>query len=255
MTMVKHVALGATLVLCASAVASLQRGPVAAGSLTSVDGIRVGQVTLSGRPTGCTVILVDGDGAVGGVSQRGAAPGTRETDLLDPLNMVERVNGIALSGGSAYGLDVAQGVMRYLEEHRTGFPIGGGVVPIVPAAVIFDLGFGGRPDIRPASDCGYRAATSATSGPVAEGNIGAGAGATVGKLAGRGAPGPKRTPMKAGVGSAAIRLDSGLVVAALAVVNAANSSSDCPRTSARHVAVWIRFCGSFRFPRNGWGER
>lgn len=225
--MVKQVALGATFVICAAAVASLQRAPDAGGSLTSVEGIRVGHITLTERPTGCTVVIVDGEGAVGGVSQRGAAPGTRETDLLDPLNMVEKVNGIALSGGSAYGLDTAQGVMRFLEEQRIGFPIGGGVVPIVPAAVIFDLGFGNRPEIRPTADCGYRAAMAATTAPVIEGNVGAGAGATVGKLGGRGtATGVRRTPMKAGVGSAAIRLDSGLVVAALAVVNAVGDVVD-----------------------------
>ena len=152
--------------------------------LTQVAGLKVGHFTLSERPTGCTVVLVDGAGAVGGISQRGAAPGTRETDLLDPLNMVERVNAIVLTGGSAYGLDAAQGVVRYLEEHKTGYPIAGTVVPIVPAAVLMDLGFGGSSSIRPTADCGYRAATSATDGPVAEGNIGAGAGATVGKLLG-----------------------------------------------------------------------
>src|ERR1043166_9365442 len=105
--------------------------------ITQVPGIRVGHFTLSERPTGCTVVLVDGAGAVGGVSQRGAAPGTRETDLLDPLNLVERVNAIVLSGGSAFGLDAAQGVVRYLEEKQIGFKTGAGVVPIVPAAVIF----------------------------------------------------------------------------------------------------------------------
>ena len=109
--------------------------------LTQVAGLKVGHFTLSERPTGCTVVLVDGAGAVGGISQRGAAPGTRETDLLDPLNMVERVNAIVLTGGSAYGLDAAQGVVRYLEEHKTGYPIAGTVVPIVPAAVLMDLGF------------------------------------------------------------------------------------------------------------------
>src|SRR5512144_883552 len=110
--------------------------------ITQVGGLKVGHFTLSERPTGCTVVLADGPGAVGGVSQRGAAPGTRETDLLNPLNMVERVNAIVLTGGSAYGLDSAQGVVRYLEEHKTGFPIAGTVVPIVPAAVLMDLGFG-----------------------------------------------------------------------------------------------------------------
>src|SRR3954447_5417694 len=140
--------------------------------LTDVPGIRVGHFTMPQRPTGCTVILVDGAGAAAGVSQRGAAPGTRETDVLDPLNMVDKVNAIVLSGGSAFGLDAAQGVMRYLEEKNVGYKTGAGVVPIVPAAVLFDLGFGGDAKIRPTADCGYKAATAATDGPVAEGNVG-----------------------------------------------------------------------------------
>jgi L-aminopeptidase/D-esterase-like protein len=189
--------------------------------LTQVDGLKVGHFTLSERPTGCTVVLVDGAGAVGGVSQRGAAPGTRETDLLDPLNMVERVNAIVLTGGSAYGLDAAQGVVRYLEERKVGYPIAGTVVPIVPAAVLMDLAFGGSSTIRPTADCGYRAATTASNGPVAEGNVGAGAGATVGKLLG----GNERA-MKAGLGSASISLPSGLVVAAIAAVNAVGDVID-----------------------------
>jgi L-aminopeptidase/D-esterase-like protein len=183
--------------------------------LTDVEGLRVGHITLAERPTGCTVVLVDGAGVPGGVSQRGAAPGTRETDLLDPLNLVDKVNAIVLSGGSAYGLDAAQGVVRYLEERKIGWDVGAaGVVPIVPAAILFDLGFGGDPTIRPTADCGYRAAMAATSGAVAEGNVGAGAGATLGKVAGR------ERSMKGGVGSAAIRLPNGLVVGALVAVNA-----------------------------------
>src|SRR5687767_13274606 len=154
-------------------------------TLTAVPGIKVGHHTLSERPTGCTVILVEGAGATGGVSQRGGAPGTRETDLLDPLNMVDRVNAVVLAGGSAYGLDAAQGTVRYLEERGIGWRVGAaGVVPIVPAAILFDLGFGGNAKIRPTADCGYRAAAAASGGPVAEGNVGAGAGATVGKLGG-----------------------------------------------------------------------
>jgi L-aminopeptidase/D-esterase-like protein len=195
--------------------------------LTEVPGIRVGHHTLSERPTGCTVILADGDGAVGGVSQRGGAPGTRETDLLDPSNLVERVNAVVLSGGSAFGLDAAQGVVRYLEERGIGYKTGAGVVPIVPAAILFDLGFGGDAKIRPTADCGYRAAAAATDGAVAEGNVGAGAGATVGKL-GTGGPGGagRRGPMKAGIGSAAIRLADGLVVAAIVAVNAVGDIVD-----------------------------
>jgi L-aminopeptidase/D-esterase-like protein len=194
--------------------------------LTQVTGLKVGHHTLTERPTGCTVVLVEGAGAVGGVSQRGAAPGTRETDLLDPLNMVERVNAIVLTGGSAYGLDAAQGVVRYLEERKVGYAIAGTVVPIVPAAVLMDLGFGGSSTIRPTADCGYRAATAATDGPVVEGNVGAGAGATVGKLLGG-----RERAMKAGIGSAAISLPNGLVVGALVAVNAVGDVID-PTTGA-----------------------
>ena len=198
--------------------------------LTAVDGIKVGHFTLTERPTGCTVILVDGDGAVGGVSQRGGAPGTRETNLLDPLNMVDKVNAVVLSGGSAFGLDSAQGVVRYLEEHNVGYKTAAGVVPIVPAAILFDLGFGGNAKIRPTADCGYKAATAASDAPVAEGNVGAGAGATVGKMGGvvehPGYPPGRRMPMKAGIGSAAIALPNGLVVAAIVAVNAVGDIID-----------------------------
>jgi L-aminopeptidase/D-esterase-like protein len=204
--------------------------PTGGRGLTEVHGIRVGHHTLTERPTGCTVILVDGVGASGGVSQRGGAPGTRETDLLDPLNMVDRVNAIVLSGGSAFGLDVAQGVMQYLEERGIGYKTGAGVVPIVPAAILYDLGTGGRPQIRPTAECGRAAATAATTGPVAEGNVGAGAGATVGKMGGlaehAGYPAGRRGPMKGGTGSAAIRLPNGLVVAALVAVNAVGDIVD-----------------------------
>jgi L-aminopeptidase/D-esterase-like protein len=199
----------------ASRAAPVNRG------ITHVPGIRVGHFTLTERPTGCTVILVDGDGAVGGVSQRGGAPGTRETDLLDPLNMVDKVNAISLSGGSAFGLDAAQGVVRYLEERRIGWNVGAaGVVPIVPAAILFDLGFGGDPKIRPTAECGYKAATAASNGAVGEGNVGAGAGATVGKMGGA------RRAMKGGLGSSSITLPSGLIVGAIVAVNAAGDVID-----------------------------
>ena len=210
-----------TIVVCAltfgeaSSTALRQSAPAAVKGLTAVDGLRVGHHTLTQRPTGCTVIIVEGDGASGGVSQRGGAPGTRETDLLNPLNLVDKVNAVVLSGGSAYGLDAAQGAVRFLEEHNVGWKVGSaGVVPIVPAAILFDLGFGGNPKVRPDADCGYRAATAASTGPVQEGNVGAGAGATVGKISGA-------RPMKTGIGSAAITLPNGLVVAALVAVNAA----------------------------------
>lgn len=194
--------------------------PTGGRGLTEVHGLKVGHHTLSERPTGCTVILIDGDGAVGGVSQRGGAPGTRETDLLDPLNMVDKVNAVVLAGGSAYGLDAAQGVVRYLEERNIGWKVGAnGVVPIVPAAILFDLGFGGNPRVRPTSDCGYRAATAAATSAVVEGNVGAGAGATVGKMGGG-------RSMKGGLGSAAIALPNGLVVAAIVAVNAVGDVVD-----------------------------
>lgn len=199
--------------------------PGVARGITQVPGIRVGHFTLPGGLTGCTVLLADGDGAVGGVAQRGGAPGTRETDLLDPTNLVERVNAVVLTGGSAFGLDSAQGVMRYLEEKNVGFKTAAGVVPIVPGAVIFDLQFVGASKARPTADCGYRAATAANSGAVGEGNVGAGAGATVGKIGGG------RRPMKAGIGSAAIELPNGLVVGAIVAVNAVGDVID-PSTGA-----------------------
>jgi L-aminopeptidase/D-esterase-like protein len=203
--------------------------PTGGRGLTEVHGIKVGQHTLSERPTGCTVILVDGEGVPGGVSQRGGAPGTRETDLLDPANMVDKVNAVVLSGGSAYGLDTAQGVVRYLEERNIGWKVGAGVVPIVPAAILFDLGFGGDPKMRPTADCGYKAALAATAGPVDEGNVGAGAGATVGKMGGR--------SMKGGTGSAAITLPNGLIVAAIVAINAVGDIID-PTTG--HVVAGTR---------------
>lgn len=186
-------------------------------TLTAVPGIRVGHHTLVERPTGCTAILADG-GAVGGVSQRGGAPATRETDLLDPLNLVDRVNAISLSGGSAFGLDAASGVVRWLEEKGLGWETRAARVPIVPAASFYDLHVGGKPSVRPAADCGYKAAQAATSAPVTEGNVGAGAGATIGQIGDR--------PMKSGIGSAAIALASGLVVGALVAVNSAGDIID-----------------------------
>src|SRR5919106_1389344 len=141
--------------------AAQQLKPTGGRGLTEVHGIKVGHHTLSERPTGCTVILVDGDGAVGGVSQRGGAPGTRETDLLDPSNLVEKVNAVVLSGGSAFGLDAAQGVVKYLDERKIGYKTVAGVVPIVPGAILYDLHFGGKPEIRPTADCGMKAALAA----------------------------------------------------------------------------------------------
>lgn len=181
-------------------------------SVTDVPGIEVGHAQDDDALTGCTVILCR-QGAVGGVDVRGGAPGTRETDLLNPINLVEKVHAVMLAGGSAFGLDAASGAMRYLEEHKIGFNTGVGLVPIVPAAIIFDLNLG-RSDIRPDAEMGYRACVAASPGPVTEGNAGVGAGATVGKILG-----PKRA-MKSGLGTASIALGGGLVVGALAVVNA-----------------------------------
>jgi L-aminopeptidase/D-esterase-like protein len=202
----------AALALLATGAAGLAQQPERHATLASIPGIRVGHHTLTERPTGCTAIIVDG-GAVGGVSQLGSAPGTRETDLLHPANAPDRVDAIVLSGGSAFGLDTANGVMRWLDEHERAFGRGTRV-PVVPAAVLIDLWVGGKPTIRPGADCGYRAAAAASADPVAEGSVGAGAGATVGKLTGL------DRAMKGGLGSAAIALPSGLRVAALAAVNA-----------------------------------
>lgn len=184
------------------------------GTLTDVPGIKVGHCTLKTRPTGCTVILCEA-GAVAGVDVRGSAPGTRETDLLNPVNSVQQVQAIVLSGGSAYGLDTASGVMRFLESHGRGFKIGNlGVVPIVPAAILMDLGVGDF-KIRPNADSGYQACLAATSDPVPQGNVGAGAGATVGKMFGQ------QFAMKAGLGSASIKVgNTGIVVGAIVAVNA-----------------------------------
>jgi L-aminopeptidase/D-esterase-like protein len=183
------------------------------GSVTDVGGIRVGHFTDTRRPTGCTVMLFE-NGAVAGVDVRGSAPGTRETDLLNPIDTVQKVNALMLAGGSAFGLDAATGVMRYLEENKMGFHIGSIVVPIVPAAVLFDLGVG-DPKIRPDEHSGYAACEAASNAPPREGNVGAGAGATVGKMFGM------QAAMKSGIGTASIRVgSSGLVVGAIVAVNA-----------------------------------
>ena len=190
------------------------------GSITDVPGLKVGHYTLKERPTGCTVMLCEA-GATAGVDVRGSAPGTRETDLLSPINAVQQVNAILLSGGSAYGLDAASGVMRYLEEKKAGVHIGPlGVVPIVPAAILMDLGVGDF-HIRPNAESGYQACLAASSGPVMEGNVGAGAGATIGKMFG-----PKFS-MKSGLGTASVTIgDTGIVVGALVAVNAVGDVVD-----------------------------
>jgi L-aminopeptidase/D-esterase-like protein len=190
-----------------------------AWGLTAIPGLKVGQVTLSQRPTGCTVVLAEGR-AVGGVDVRGGAPGTRELALLDPVNTVSVVHAVVLSGGSAFGLDAASGVVRYLEERDIGYRAGLAVIPIVVGAILFDLSIGDDPSIRPDADCGYRAATQASDETPAEGNVGAGAGATVGKLRGG------DRAMKGGVGTASITLDNGLTVAAIVAVNAVGDIID-----------------------------
>jgi len=196
------------------------RAQPANSTLTAVPGVKVGHHTLVERPTGCTAILVEA-GATAGVDVRGAAPASAETDLLKPVNLVQQVYAISLSGGSAFGLDSRSGVMRYLDEKNIGFKAYGSInVPIVPAASLIDLNVGTNPKIRPTADCGYRAAQAATTASVVEGNVGAGTGATVGKSGGAG------RAMKAGIGSAAIRMRDGLIVAALVAVNAAGDVID-----------------------------
>jgi L-aminopeptidase/D-esterase-like protein len=180
--------------------------------ITAVPGIRVGHWTDIDALTGCTVVLCEA-GAVGAVEVRGGAPGTRETDLLRPEMMVQEVHGVLLTGGSAFGLAAADGVMRYLEERGVGFDAGVAKVPIVPAAVLFDLAVGDS-ERRPDADTGYAACLAAGEGAVPEGQVGAGTGATVGKLLG---------PigfMRGGIGSSAIELSAGVVVGSIAAVNA-----------------------------------
>ena len=186
---------------------------IQAGSITDVAGIRVGQATDRSARTGCTVVLCGEHGAICGVDVRGAAPGTRETDLLQPGNLVERVHAVLLAGGSAYGLDAAAGVMRFLEERNIGFDAQVARVPIVPAAVIFDLAVGSA-KVRPDAAMGYQACVNAAREGVEEGAVGAGAGAMVGKILGVGLASP------GGVATAATRLAGGASVGVLVVVNA-----------------------------------
>jgi L-aminopeptidase/D-esterase-like protein len=191
------------------------------GAITDVPGIKVGHFTEERRPTGCTVVISE-QGAIAGVDVRGGAPGTRETDLLDPVNLVEKVHAVLLSGGSAFGLDATAGVMKYLEEREIGYDVKVTKVPIVPAAVLIDLHIGDA-KIRPTSESGYKACQAATTGPVAEGNVGAGAGATVGKAFGL------SQAMKGGLGTASLKLPSGIIIGALVAVNALGDVRD-PKT-------------------------
>jgi L-aminopeptidase/D-esterase-like protein len=189
-------------------------------------GLKVGHFTDARRATGCTVVLCGEEGAVAGVDVRGAAPGTRETDLLRPDNLVEHVHAVLLTGGSAFGLDAAGGVMRWLEERGIGLPVGPCKVPIVPTAVLFDLWVGdGR--VRPDAQAGYAACDAAGDGAVAQGSVGAGAGALVGKLFG------VQRAMKGGIGFASLTVE-GITVAALIAVNAIGDVID--PASGRPVA-------------------
>ncbi|NWG18461.1 MAG: P1 family peptidase [Chloroflexi bacterium] len=182
-------------------------------TLTDVPGILVGHATNLEAATGCTVVICP-DGTIGGVDQRGGAPGTRETDLLRPMHLVGTVNAVVLSGGSAYGLAAADGVMRYLEAHNIGYHSRAGyLVPIVPEAILFDLAVG-RSDVRPDAAMGYAACEAAGAGPVQQGTVGAGTGCRVGAVYGN------AYATKGGIGSASIDLGDGLVVAALMAVNA-----------------------------------
>ncbi|MBZ0281161.1 MAG: P1 family peptidase [Anaerolineae bacterium] len=189
-------------------------------TLTDVPGILVGHATDLAAATGCTVIICP-DGTIGGVDQRGGAPGTRETDLLRPMHLVETVNAVMLSGGSAYGLASADGAMRYLEAHGIGYKATGGrfIVPIIPTAILMDLGIG-LSTVRPDAAMGYTACEAATADPVVQGTVGAGTGCRIGAMLGN------NFATKGGIGSASIDLGDGLIVAALIAVNSVGDVLD-----------------------------
>ena len=197
--------------------------------ITDIPGLLVGHAQDEDAITGCTVLIYE-KGAVAGVDQRGGAPGTRETDALHPLHLVTHVHAIVLAGGSAYGLDSASGVMRYLEEKGVGFNVGVARVPIVPTAILFDLSIG-KSDRRPDAEMGYQACLNATNTPPAEGNVGAGMGATVGKVFGMG------QAMKSGIGTAAMEIGRGVIVSAIMAVNAFGDVID-PETN--HIIAGAR---------------
>jgi L-aminopeptidase/D-esterase-like protein len=201
-------------------------------SLTDVPGLQVGHWTNLEAATGCTVVLCP-QGAVAGVDVRGGAPGTRETALLDPVNMIEQVHAILIGGGSAFGLAAADGVMQWLEERGIGFNVGVAKVPIVPAAILFDLGIG-SPKVRPTAASGYAACEAASDGPVPQGNVGAGTGATVGKMLG------PLFATKAGLGCASCQIEGGAIVAAMVAVNAVGNVVD-PRIG--HIIAGARQIG------------
>lgn len=200
-------------------------------TITAIQGILVGHYTDAENLKGCTVIRFGTEGATAAVSVQGSAPGTRETDLLDPVNLVNKIHALVLSGGSAYGLDAASGVMACLEQDNIGLPVGEGiVVPIVPAAVLFDLDIGNA-RVRPSAKWGLLACQKADTAPVITGNVGAGTGATVGKLLGKG------KAMKSGLGSAVLRLPDGILVGALVAVNALGDVID---TDSKRIIAGIR---------------
>ena len=221
-----------------SATAPHSFAPPFDGCITQVRGIEAGHYTDARRPTGCSVVLAP-RGAVGGVDVRGAAPGTRETDLLESGNLVESVHAVLLAGGSAWGLDAAGGVMRWLEERGIGLPVGsapGQLVPIVPAAVLFDL-YLGDARIRPDAAAGYAACQAAGRAPLEQGCVGAGAGATLGKMFGM------AHAMKGGIGSVALHREGGVCVGALVAVNALGDVLDAsasPIAGARRQAEPLR---------------
>ena len=208
-------------------------------SITDVPGIEVGHAQDDEALTGCTVILCR-KGAAAGVDVRGGAPGTRETDLLNPINLVEKVHAIVLAGGSAYGLDAATGVMRYLEENRIGLNTGPARVPIVPAAILYDLNTG-RADIRPDSAMGYRAAASASSTNSAEGNVGAGTGASLGKMRGM------KYAMKSGLGTASIKFGD-VIIGAIVAANPVGDVVD-PKTGL--LVAGMRASSTLAWMKNG----
>lgn len=180
-------------------------------AITDIPGIQVGHAQDEGALTGCTVVLCE-DGVIGGVDQRGGAPGTRETDAMHPMHLVNEIHAVVLAGGSAFGLDAATGAVRYLEERGVGFDVRVARVPIVPAAILFDLAIGSS-DVRPDAEMGYQACLNASANPPQEGNIGAGMGATVGKILGLAGA------MKSGIGTASQEIGSGIIVGAIAAVN------------------------------------
>jgi L-aminopeptidase/D-esterase-like protein len=212
-------------------------------AITDIPGIEVGQAQDLEALTGVTVVMCR-KGATGGVDVRGSAPGTRETDLLDPLNLVEKVHAVVLAGGSAFGLDAAGGVMKYLEEQKIGFDTGVGRVPIVPAAILFDLNLG-RGDIRPGPEMGYHAAASASSAEVTEGNVGAGTGASVGKMFGL------KSAMKSGLGTASMEIGNGVIVGAVVAVNSFGDVVD-PKTGEVVAGARSTEIGPLHFGSKGY---